>query len=502
MHSSQWTFVRLCTVVVFVAFVASIHPQAASAQPQHQQPADPKQKPAAPPEHQHPMEPKQQPAEGHEAMPIEMTGPLGISMARDGSGTSWLPDTTPMYAIHRQAGEWNLMLHGNLFVQYINEGSDRGDDQFGSTNWAMGMAHRDLAGGPLTLRGMISLEPLTVGACGYPTLLATGEFCDREPIHDRQHPHDLFMEIAAQYQREINPGLAYTLYGALSGEPALGPVAFPHRISALPNPIAPISHHWLDSTHISFGVLTAGIYQHRWKLEGSVFNGREPDENRYNFDFDRLDSAAGRFWLLPNERWAFQVSAGHLNDAELHDVGGARIDVARITASATYHRASEPQRFLATTLAWGHNRVEGAGTSALLAESSFAIDERNAVFGRGEINQKTSEDLVIPAVGDDVFTIGKLQAGYVRQLRPFSSLVPGIGASFSFSFLPERLARFYDGRTSTGFAVFLSLRPTSMAAGMDHEHMGGNTKPSNSLALALSSRNSSSAVPLDAHDHD
>ena len=120
----------------------------------------------------------------------------------------------------------------------------------------------------------------------------------------------------------------------------------------MPNPVAPISHHWLDATHISFGVATAGLFGKRWKAEGSVFNGREPDEDRYNFDFGKLDSYSGRFWLLPTDRWALQVSAGHIKDAELRAPGELRETVNRTTASATYHRPLEHGRNWATTIAW------------------------------------------------------------------------------------------------------------------------------------------------------
>ena len=145
----------------------------------------------------------------------------------------------------------------------------------------MGMAQRSAGGGLVTLRGMVSVEPWTIGGCGYPNLLATGEVCEGEAIHDRQHPHDLFMELAAQYNRSLGKGLRLELYGGPVGEPALGPVAFMHRVSGLPNPIAPMTHHWFDSTHITFGVVTAGLYGRRWKMEGSVFNGREPDESAH-----------------------------------------------------------------------------------------------------------------------------------------------------------------------------------------------------------------------------
>jgi hypothetical protein len=432
-------------------------------------------------QHQHPPEktppaPQQSPAPP-DAAPIE-TGRLGIDMARDGSGTSWLPDATPMHAVHRQAGAWGLMLHHNLFLQYIDESGRRGDQQFGSINWIMGMAHRNVAGGALMFRGMISLERLTVGNCGYPDLLASGEFCNGEPLHDRQHPHDFFMELAAQYQREIAPGLAYQLYGGIAGEPALGPVAYPHRVSAMPNPLAPVAHHWLDSTHIAFGVVSGGIFQRRWKVEGSVFNGREPDEHRYNFDLDKLDSVAGRFWLLPTDRWALQVSAGHLNDAEQHTIGGPREDVNRITASATYHRPAGDARFSATTVAWGRNREENIATNAFLAETSVALDQRNTLFGRGEIVEKSGADLALPhELEEDIFTVGKLQAGYLRQFGAFASTVPGIGASVFVSFVPDGLRPFYQDRASLGFSVFFNLRPAAMGRQTGHSHHAARRLP-------------------------
>ena len=223
----------------------------------------------------------------------------GSSMTRDGSGTSWLPDESPMYASHRNANGWMLMLHASAFLQYLKETGNRGSDQFGSINWVMGMAQRKAGGGQLTLRGMMSAEPWTIAGCGYPDLLATGEECEREAIHDRQHPHDLFMELAAQYSHSIARGIQFQVYGGPVGEPALGPVAFMHRVSALSNALAPITHRWFDSTHITYGVVTGGMFSNKWKAEASVFNGREPDDDRTNFDFAAMDSWSGRFWFLP-----------------------------------------------------------------------------------------------------------------------------------------------------------------------------------------------------------
>lgn len=407
-----------------------------------------------------------------QAQMMEMTGPLGIAQTREASGTSWLPDQSPMYAVHRELAGWQVMLHGNGFLQYINQRGRRGDEQVGSINWLMGMGRRGLVGGELTVRAMLSVEPWTVGDCGYPDLLASGEFCDDQPLHDRQHPHDLFMEVAAAYQREAGSNLAYQLYAGLAGEPALGPTAYPHRVSSIPNPFAPITHHWLDATHISFGVLTGGIFSRRWKLEGSLFNGREPDQERFDFDLAPLDSVSARAWFLPTDRWALQVSTGRLEEAELHEIGGVREDVIRTTASATYHRPlGQPgARTWATTAAWGRNGEEDRATHAFLVETVANLTEADTVFGRFEMAGKTGEDLVLPeALHEDTFTVAKLQTGYARQFGDFASLVPSAGFSVSVSATPERLRTFYGDRPAFGFALFLNLRPAAMAAMMPHE---------------------------------
>ena len=208
--------------------------------------------PPAPPQHQHePQSPPadSDPAQQHDTQHMHMGDEQNMAMppAREGSGTSWLPDETPMYAVHSQAGKWTLMAHGNAFLQYLHESGDRGSDQGGSINWFMGMADRNLGSGHLGLRGMISLEPWTIRGCGYADLSASGEVCRGATIHDRQHPHDLFMELAATYDRPLAGDIRLQLYGGPVGEPALGPTAFPHRISAMPNPLARITHHWFSS---------------------------------------------------------------------------------------------------------------------------------------------------------------------------------------------------------------------------------------------------------------
>jgi YHS domain-containing protein len=403
-------------------------------------------------QHQHVAAAPEQPQQEHQDMQ---------QMARQGSGTAWLPDTTPMYSVHAMKGPWTLMFHGNTFLQYLKESGDRGDDQFGSINWVMGMAQRNAGSGRMMLRGMFSAEPWTIRGCGYPDLLASGEQCDGEKIHDRQHPHDLMMELAASYDAPLKGPVRWQLYGGPVGEPALGPVAYPHRVSAMPNPLAPISHHWLDSTHITYGVFTGGLYGNRWKAEASVFNGREPDEDRADFDFGALDSFSGRLWFQPTSKLALQVSAGTLTEAEAGEGNAPRLDVSRVSASATYHTGAAETRLWATTLAWGRNEESGHGSNALLVETNLTWQDRDTVFGRFEAVGKTAHDLAV-AESDETFTVAKLQGGYTRYLPTWQGLKPGVGVSVSAGFVPEGLKRAYGSRVNSGFGAFLMLRPAAM----------------------------------------
>lgn len=421
------------------------------------------QQPAAQPPHEHPA-PAPPAGQGDALQPEHRHDAAAASgfSSREGSGTAWLPDVTPMYAIHRQAAPWEVMFHGNVFAQYLYEGGEehRRGQQGGSINWIMGMARVPAAGGRFGLRGMMSLEPWTIPGCGYPDLLATGEVCDGEGIHDRQHPHDLFMEVAAEYDRPLARSLRWQVYGGPAGEPALGPGGFPHRLSAMPNLIAPIGHHWLDATHITFGVVSAGIYGSRWKGEMSIFNGREPDERRADFDLAPLDSYSGRLWFLPTGRLALQVSAGRLEEAEAPHGAGLRQDIVRITSSATYHGAVGASGFWATTLAWGVNREPGSTSHALVAETVATADGTHTWFGRLEIAGKEAHDLHVSEL-DTVITVGKLQGGYVRYLGPRSGIQPGFGGSVSASFVPVALEARYGGRIVPGFGLFLTLRPAA-----------------------------------------
>jgi hypothetical protein len=394
-------------------------------------------------------------------MAMMMIDPLGVSMERMGSGTTWIPDAVPLPARHTMAGSWLLMLHGFGFVQYDKQGGPRGDDQFGSLNWAMLMASRDLLGGRFQARTMLSLDPATVSNRGYPLLLQSGESDRGQPLFDRQHPHDFWMELAVMYERALSRSIGVTVYAAPSGEPALGPVAFMHRPSAMDNLAAPLSHHWQDATHISFGVVTAGLFGRHWKLEGSAFNGREPNEKRWGFDRLRLDSYAGRFTAHLDSSWVASTGYGFLQSPEALNPSES---VHRVMASILHGRKLGMDGQIATAVIWGANRHSGRTTHSALAESEAMLDRRNTIFGRVEFVQKTAEDLVLPTgpggfAPDSTFTVTALSVGYIREIVRNSRTTVGLGFQGSLNVVPTALEPVYGSRTPVGAMLFLRIRP-------------------------------------------
>jgi hypothetical protein len=388
---------------------------------------------------------------------MKMVDPLGIPMERMGSGTTWIPDAVPLPARHWMAGPWLVMLHGFGFVQYDAQGGPRGDKQFGSLNWAMLMASRDLLGGRLQARTMLSLDPATVTNRGYPLLLQSGETYKGLPLVDRQHPHDFWMELALMYERALSSTLGVSLYAAPSGEPALGPVAFMHRPSAMDNMVAPLGHHWQDATHISFGVLTAGIFGHHWKLEGSIFNGREPDEERWGFDRIRLDSYTGRVTAHLDSNWTVSAGYGYLKSPDPLSPGEPTY---RATASILHGRKLGHEGQLAASFVWGANRHGGTTSHSVLAEADAVVNRANTIFGRAEFVQKSAEDLVIGSLSPDTrFNITAFSGGYIRELLRLSGVTIGVGGQGTINILPTGLETFYGSRTPVGGLVFLRIRP-------------------------------------------
>jgi hypothetical protein len=406
----------------------------------------------------------------HDMGGMTMTGVLGIPMERAGSGTSWLPDAAPMSAYHASRGPWTLMAHGVVFGMYDKQGGPRGTDQLSSVNWGMLMLSRQAtAASRVQLRGMLSVEPWTVSDGGYPLLLQTGETYQGKPLRDRQHPHDLFMELAGVYEHAITSRVAYSLYAAPVGEPAIGPVAFPHRPSAMNDPLAPLGHHWQDATHISFGVITAGVYTYSVRLEGSIFNGREPDETRTDFDYSggSLDSYAGRLTWNPSAHWSLSGSYAYLQSPEQLEPQGT---VQRVSASVLGANSIGSNAQLWSAFVFGANKHDDADhfESSYLAEANLQLGGVHNVFGRAELAQKSADDLVLGATGPaGEFNVASLAGGYMFEVTQASALRFGIGGRASVNFVPSRLEPFYGSRTPAGLALFVRLAPHRMSSAHD-----------------------------------
>jgi len=328
----------------------------------------------------------------------------------------------------------------------------------------MGMARHDLGPGEFGARVMLSLEGSTVGGQGYPLLLQTGETWKGAPLHDHQHPHDLFMEAALEYVLPVSADVGLQLYVAPVGEPALGPVAFPHRSSARSDPLGTLGHHWQDSTHISFGVLTAGLFTRYAKLEGSWFNGREPDEDRYDFDLRTPDSFAARLSVNPSAALSAQASWGYLKSPEsLHPNDSLH----RVTASVAWNTAVFSEGNVASAAIVGINlpKAEKVTQSSLL-ETNLDFDRHHTVFGRLEVATKTGADLVLPVEkADAVFPIGAVSAGYLYSFGPVAKFVPGVGVRGSLNVIGSDLGSFYGSRTPVGAVIFVQVRPDAMPMG-------------------------------------
>jgi hypothetical protein len=385
---------------------------------------------------------------GHGAM----TGFLGpYVMTREASGTSWQPDTSPHEGLYRQLEEWSVMTHGSINLNYDRQPGARGADKTFVSGMLMTMAQRPLGDGTFGVRAMLSPEPF-MGASGYPLLLATGETADgTSHLVDRQHPHDLFMELAATYSRPITANSSVFIYGGLPGEPALGPPAFMHRLSGMDNPEAPISHHWLDSTHITFGVVTAGVVLDNWKFEASTFRGREPDQYRYDIERPYLDSFAGRVSWNPARELSLQVSYGHINSPEQL---APAVNENRLTASAIYTTPFGDGHLWSTTVAWGRKMLSPGDTlDAYLIESSAILKNNWTLFMRAErVAENELTDDILGLEGR-TFTVGRVSVGGIYDFVRTEHAKFGIGGLVSRYVLPNDLKPVY-GRDLTGFMVF------------------------------------------------
>jgi hypothetical protein len=379
----------------------------------------------------------------------------------DLSGTDLEPGSTPAPMLMTMHGDWMFMLHGVAFLNVLQQSGPRGADKFFSTNWIMPMAQRSFHSGTLSLRAMFSLEPATVTDRRYPLLFQQGETAFGRPIVDGQHPHDFLMEIAAMYDLKLGEKTLLSFYAAPVGDPAMGPPAYPHRISASENPLAPLGHHLQDSTHIADDVLTLGITHGILRLEGSAFHGREPDENRWDLDSGKVDSWSARLTVNPGQNWSGQYSFAHLVSPEaLHP--DENID--RMTASIAYNRPLHNGNW-ASLLVWGRNKNQPSGLiwNSYLAESTLRFAGKNYVWGRVENVDRTSELLLGNGFEPANFQesiVGRVKAftlGYDREFNLAPHLASAIGGQVSFYASPDSLKAIY-GSHPAGVLLFVRLR--------------------------------------------
>jgi hypothetical protein len=386
------------------------------------------------------------------------------------SDMSMMTGMTPRDAMAGIAGMagWHVMDLGVARLAFNRQGGSSGGDAIESSNWNMVHAQTTIGPGRLSLMMMNSLEAATFAKLGSRELFQTGESYRGEPLVDRQHPHDFFMNLSATYRLNLGADAGAWIQLAPVGEPALGPVAFMHRASSGDNPTAPLGHHWEDSTHIAFHVVTLGGGWRWIAIEGSAFRGEEPDEHRWNIEGGRIDSASVRARLFLGGGWAGEISHGYLRHPEALEPGNTH----RTTASVSY--GEEGDRPLAVTLMWGRNDESGGGSDAYLLEGAYQLTASDQIFGRAELVQKDRALLLtkrIPAHHNggavDLVRVGAVTAGYVREFECVSVLRTGLGADATVYAFPASLKPVY-GSFPLSLHAFLRLRWGSPHSGGSH----------------------------------
>jgi hypothetical protein len=402
------------------------------------------------PQHQHDQG---QDRQSMEDMQMERSMSRQLPSSHDSSGTSWQPSSVTLPEWMWMRGGWHVMAHGVIFIDYNQQGGPRGVGKVESVNWGMLMEQHRLGRGTILFREMFSAESLTSPHPGFPELFQTGETYHGEPLVDHQHPHNVFAELAAMYTVPIAGRFSWELYGGPSAEPALGPVTYIHRASTAELPMAPLGHHLQDSTHTSFGVITTGFVIDRVKLEGSVFNGREPGEQRWKIQVNSLNSWSARASVAPKRNWAAQYSIGRLEHPEASEPG----DQLRQTASVEYNRPLGGGSW-ASTFVWGrvHKIATDEHLNSYLLESTLNFRTRNYGFTRLELVDK--DELFPEAIIPHSFRIGAYTVGGVRDLIQNEKWQLGLGADATVYTKPSPLNQPY-GEFPVSFQVFVRMRP-------------------------------------------
>jgi hypothetical protein len=394
-------------------------------------------------------------------MPMEQREASQLPSPHDGSGTAWEPASVPEHNWMLMRGGWELMAHGVIFADYNQQGGPRGEGKAESVNWGMLMEQHRLGKGTILLRQMFSAESLTSPHPGFPELFQTGETYHGEALVDHQHPHNVFAELAALYTLPLSEKILWELYGGPSAEPALGPVTYIHRTSASELPLAPLSHHLQDSTHTSFGVLTTGLVIDRYKLEGSAFNGHEPNEERWSIQPAALASWSVRGSVAPNRNWTAQYSIGHLDHPEALEPWNQW----RETASVEYNHPLAAGTW-ATSVVWGRVHEIGTGIhlNGYLLESTLNFLRRDYVYTRMELVDKNE---LFPPAEEPSYRIGAYTFGGTRDLAQTRAYQLGLGADVTVYSKPGVLDAAY-GNFPVSFQVFLRIRPGRPASGHAH----------------------------------
>jgi hypothetical protein len=356
------------------------------------------------------------------------------------------------------------MSHGAIFPRYVSTGSNRGDRRADAPNWFMSMGTHALSDRTqFGYAAMLSADPLTENENGYPLLFQTGESAYGMQLHDHQHPHDLFSELAITYSARLGGASSVYAYVGYPGEPALGPPVFMHRRIAYDMPDSTIGHHWQDATHIQFGVATLGFAaSSNVKLEASTFTGREPNEIRTNFDPLHLDSYSGRVSWNPSDNVAVEISYAFIKSPEALDPS---TDQHRIVASLLYNKPLGVDHNLYAGLVFGQN-IESSGgrTNSYLFETDYQSG-RNTGYARVEIGTRSARDLVIPFVNPNTtFSVGAYTFGAVHDLtRNPVAVNIGLGAQLTVGSKSAALDTAYGSGTPLGYEVFFRIRPPDLA---------------------------------------
>lgn len=386
-------------------------------------------------------------------MQMERQTKPSLPSPHEGSGTAWQPASVAGDEWMWMRGGWMFMAHGEIFVDYNQQGGPRGAGKAESVNWGMLMEQHKLGAGTLLFRQMFSAESLTSPHPGFPELFQTGETYHGQALVDHQHPHNVFAELAAYYTLPLTEKISWELYGGPSAEPALGPVTYIHRASAAELPMAPLAHHLQDSTHTSFGVVTTGFVIDRVKLEASAFNGHEPNEQRWSIQLGALDSWSGRVFVAPGRNWTAQYSIGRLEHPEALEPGSQW----RQTASVEYNRPLGSGNWT-TTVIWGrvHKLAIERNLNSYLLESTLNFRQRNYAFTRMELVDK--DELFPGAPTPATYRIGAYTFGGTRDLIHDRAWQLGLGTDVTFYSKPSALNVAY-GREPVSFQIFLRMRP-------------------------------------------